>query len=159
MNTARRKPALAPYAAVIVLIALVLAGCSADAPKTSTKARPVRATLPENRCNGTTPELGACIHRVYMELDHQRARLAGRVIAAAVQPEDLAPSVTLPNLKNQWRQSEWSFVTYRDRTCSAVNIARIPGTWAGIEATTCAIRLTRERTAFLRIALDGKGGY
>ena len=158
VKTARRMRAVALYAAVILLIALVLAGCSADTPKTSTQARPVRAIVPENRCDGNTPTFGACLGRVYVDLDKQRARLSERVVAAAVQP-DVVPSVALPNLKNEWRQSERAFVTYRDQTCSAVNIARIPGTWAGIEATNCAIRLTRERMALLRIALDGKGAY
>jgi uncharacterized protein YecT (DUF1311 family) len=143
-----------------IAVLIALSGCSSDPPKI-TAARPVRATLPENRCDGATPEYGACLARVLRELDEQRIRLAERVVSAAVQPDDAVPPSArpLPNLKNEWRQSESAFVTYRTRSCEAVNIARIGGSWAGIEATTCAIRLTRERIAFLRVALDDKGGY
>jgi uncharacterized protein YecT (DUF1311 family) len=157
VDTARRKRAVAEYTTVIVLIALVLAGCSSEASKPT--ARPVRATLPENRCDGDTPEIGACLGRVYSELDRERARLEGRVVAAAVQYEVSDPSTYLPNLKAEWRVSATAFAAYREKACDAVNLARMPGTWAGIEAISCLIRLTRERMALLRIALEGKGGY
>jgi uncharacterized protein YecT (DUF1311 family) len=139
---------------------IALSGCSSDAPKTI-QTRPVRATLPENRCDGATDEYGACLARVSRQLDKERVGLAERVVAAAVQPDDAVPPSArpLPNLKNEWRQSESAFVTYLTRTCEAVNIASFGGSWAGIEATACAIRLTRERIAFLRIALEAKGRY
>src|SRR3954463_9680832 len=112
---------------------IALSGCSSDAP-TANQTRPVRAMLPENRCDGPTPEYGTCLARALRELDKQRIGLAERVVSAAVQPDDAVPPSArpLPNLENAWRQSESAFLTYRTRSCEAVNIARIGGSWAGI---------------------------
>ena len=86
----------------------------------------------------------------------RNARLEGRVVAAAVQYEVSDPSTHLPNLKAEWRASANSIRRRTEKTCDAVNLARMPGTWAGIGAISCRIRLTRERMTLLRIALEGK---
>jgi uncharacterized protein YecT (DUF1311 family) len=142
-----------------------LAACSSDpseaAPvSSSVPTHAVRATVPEDKCDGITPEIEHCLSVVFERLDQERARLEGRLVVEAHQPEPLQPfQGTLPNLKAEWQHAEQAFVAYRDRTCDAVWVARYPGTWAGIEGAACKIRLDRERIAFLRIAIEAKGGY
>jgi uncharacterized protein YecT (DUF1311 family) len=92
----------------------------------------------------------------FKELDRERVRIAARVVATAHQPD---PEVGggAPDLKQQWRQSEKSFVAYRQRTCDAVLTASLEGSWRDIETLSCQLRLTRERISLLRDAQEGKG--
>ena len=130
-------------------------------PSTTDTRVAARTVSSEDKCDGaSTPEIEACSAREFNQVDRERARLAMQLVSRAVQPEPLQPfRGTLPNLKNEWRQSERAFLEYRDHACNAARVARYPGSWAGIEQSSCEISLTRAHIAFLRGALDGKGNF
>jgi uncharacterized protein YecT (DUF1311 family) len=103
------------------------------------------------------PSCGQCLSAAFERLDRDRAALAAQVVASARQPDpDIVPG-GMPDLKNQWRQSEQAFITFRERTCDAILTAAIEGSWRSIQTVGCMLRLTHEHIAFLRDAKEGKG--
>jgi uncharacterized protein YecT (DUF1311 family) len=149
-----------------VVFALSFVACSSDSPKASSAASTSSTIAPrtvsaESDCDGsTTSEIEGCAAQQFDRIERVRVRLSRQLISAAVQPEPLQPYTgTLPHIKNEWRDSEQAFLTYRDHACTAAFAARYPGTWAGIDEISCKSSLTRTHIAFLRAALEGKGNF